>query len=62
MGRPSPNWTCHRHISRCCIFPRVMESVLNGIPGVVVYLDNIFITGPTNEAHLGNIRGGSAET
>ena len=34
------------------IFQRVMESMLNGIPGVVVYLDDILITGPTEEAHL----------
>jgi len=49
-------------LSAPAIFQRVMESVLNGILGVEVYLDNIYITDPTNEANLGNIRGGSAET
>ena len=34
------------------IFQRVIDSVINGIPGVVAYLDDILITGPTNEAHL----------
>lgn len=34
----------------CC--QREMESILNGIPGVVVYQDDILITGPTEEAHL----------
>ena len=34
------------------IFQRVMESVLRGIPGVVVYLDDILITAPTDEEHV----------
>ena len=34
------------------IFQRVMECLLKGIPGVVVYLDDILVTGPTEEAHL----------
>ena len=34
------------------IFQRVMESVLQGIPKVVVYLDDILITGETEEEHL----------
>jgi len=37
------------------IFQRVMESILNGISGVVVYLDDILITGPTEEAHLATL-------
>ena len=37
------------------IFQQVMESILSGISGVVVYLDDIFITGPTREAHLASL-------
>ena len=34
------------------IFQREMESLLGDIPGVVFYIDNILITGRTNEEHL----------
>ena len=34
------------------IFQRVMESLLNGIPGVIVYVDDILLTGTTTEEHL----------
>ena len=34
------------------IFQRVMECLLKGIPGVVVYIDDILVTGQTEEAHL----------
>ena len=37
------------------IFQRVMESLLSGIPGVVVYLDDILVTGPTEEEHLATL-------
>ena len=29
-----------------------METILNGIPNVVVYIDDILVTGPTETAHL----------
>ena len=34
------------------IFQRVMESVLQGIPGVMVYLNNILVAGKNEEEHL----------
>ena len=37
------------------IFQRVMESLLSGIPGVVVYLDDILITGRTKAEHLATL-------
>ena len=34
------------------IFQRTMENLLQGLPNVVVYLDDILITGPTEQEHL----------
>ena len=34
------------------IFQRVMETILQGIPGVCVYNDDILVTGHTDEEHL----------
>ncbi|XP_064400577.1 uncharacterized protein K02A2.6-like [Halichondria panicea] len=34
------------------IFQRVMENLLQGIPGVCIYIDDILITGHTEEEHL----------
>ena len=34
------------------IFQRVMETILQGIPGVIVYIDNILIAGANEEEHL----------
>ena len=39
------------------IFQRVIDSEINGIPGMVTYLDDILITGLTNEAHLQALEG-----
>ena len=37
------------------IFQRVMECLLKGIPGVIVYLDDILVTGPSDEQHLATL-------
>ena len=37
------------------IFQRVMENLLQGIPRVCVYLDDILVTGATEEEHLSNL-------
>ena len=34
------------------IFQCIMESLLQGIPGVIVYLDNILVSAPIEEEHL----------
>lgn len=34
------------------IFQRLMETVLQGIPHVIVYLDDILVTGATDEEHM----------
>ena len=38
------------------IFQRTMESVLSGIPKVIVYLDDILVTGTSEEDHLHNLQ------
>ena len=38
------------------IFQRVMDSLLQGIPGVIVYLDNILVTGPSDHEHLESLK------
>ncbi|XP_058858757.1 uncharacterized protein K02A2.6-like [Acipenser ruthenus] len=37
------------------IFQRIMDSLLQGIQGVCVYLDDILITGRTEQEHLANL-------
>ena len=37
------------------IFQRVMETLLQGIPQVSVYLDDILVTGSTEQEHLANL-------
>ena len=41
--------------STLVIFQRVMENILQGVPKVVVYLDNILITGENDDKHLKKI-------
>ena len=33
-----------------------MDSLLQDIPGVVVYLDNILVTGPSDREHLASLK------
>ena len=37
------------------IFQRIMENLLQGIPGVCVYIDDILVTSRTEEEHLDNL-------
>ena len=37
------------------IFQHTMESLLSGIPNVLVYLDDTLFTGPTQEQHVNNL-------
>jgi len=37
------------------IFQRVMDSILQGIPKVLCYLDDILVTGATDAEHLNNL-------
>ena len=37
------------------IFQRVMENLLRGIPRVIVYIDDILITGDNEEEHLSTL-------
>ena len=37
------------------IFQRIMENVLQGIPNTCIYLDDILVTGETQESHLANL-------
>ncbi len=37
------------------LFQRAMEQMLRGIPGVVIYMDDILITGETEVEHLNSL-------
>ena len=37
------------------IFQKTMEQRLHGIPGVVVYIDDILVSNPTEEEHLSSL-------
>ena len=38
------------------IFQRTMETILAGIPRVLVYLDDILVTGSSQEEHVSNVK------
>ena len=38
------------------IFQKTMDTILQGMDGVICYLDDIFISGKTKEEHLDNLR------
>ena len=38
------------------IFQRIIENLLKGIPGVSVYLDDILVTGKSDDEHLSNLK------
>nr|XP_029709454.1 uncharacterized protein K02A2.6-like [Aedes albopictus] len=52
LGLYRPTRLMYGVSSAPAIWQRLMEEVLNGIPGVTVFLDDIRVTGPTNEVHL----------
>ena len=37
------------------IYQKTMDSILRGMPGVICYIDDIMITGKTEEEHLKNL-------
>ena len=37
------------------MFQKVMDSILQGIPGVICYIDDILVTGANEEEHLSNL-------
>ena len=37
------------------IFQKVMDTVLQGLPRVICYLDDILVTGSTEEEHVQNL-------
>ena len=41
------------------IFQRVMENLLQGLTGVIVYIDDILIAGSNEEEHTRRLHGGS---
>lgn len=60
-------WSTHRGIylvnrlpygtkPACAIFQKIVEKTLQGLPGVVNFLDDILVTGKTFEEHLRNLK------
>ena len=62
----SREYTTHKGLFRCnrlpfgiasapSIFQRVMDTLLQGIPGICVYIDDILVAGSTEEEHLARL-------
>ena len=41
--------------SATALFQEIMDTVLQGIPSTICYLDDILVTGKTDEEHLRNL-------
>ncbi|XP_058456616.1 uncharacterized protein K02A2.6-like [Malaya genurostris] len=52
LGLYRPTRLMYGISSAPAIWQRLMEEVLNGIPGVTVFLDDIRVTGPNDQVHL----------
>nr|XP_029720499.1 uncharacterized protein LOC115262237 [Aedes albopictus] len=52
LGLHRPTRLMYGVSSALAIWQRLMEEVLNGIPGVTVFLDDIRVTGPNDQVHL----------
>ena len=37
------------------VFQRAMDAILQGIPGVICYIDDIVVTGESEEDHMRNL-------
>eukprot|EP00061_Rhincodon_typus_P009421 g32919.t1 len=41
--------------SACAIFQQTMENIFQGLPQIIIYLDDVLITGSTNKEHFKNL-------
>ena len=46
----------HKGLYRYALFQEIMEKLLQGIPGMVVYVDDILITGQNESEHFTRLR------
>ena len=49
------NWLPFGVSSAPSLFQRIMENLLQGIPGILIYIDDILVTGKTIADHLSNL-------
>ena len=45
-----------RVVSAPAIFQKAMDEILQGLPNVICYLDNILVTGASDQEHLKNLK------